>query len=49
MSYVHTQPTPVERTRRRGLGGGGLHSRELFLVLGLASLIDQHVENENLS
>lgn len=48
MSYVHTQPTPVERTRRRGLGGG-LHSRELFLVLGLASLIDQHVENENLS
>lgn len=21
MSYVHTQPTPVERTRRRGLGG----------------------------
>lgn len=29
--------------------GGGLHSRELFLVLGLASLIDQHVENENLS
>lgn len=47
MSYVHTQPTPVERTRRRGLGG--LHSRELFLVLGLASLIDQHVENENLS
>lgn len=30
-------------------GGGGLHSRELFLVLGLASLIDQHVENENLS
>lgn len=36
----------------RGPGGGvwgGLHSRELFLVLGLASLIDQHVENENLS
>lgn len=32
-----------------GVWGGGLHSRELFLVLGLASLIDQHVENENLS